>query len=42
MAENKPTMGIINEVGDLGLGFDECSEKEQEQIREQLEFEKEK
>lgn len=30
-------IGIINEIGDLGLGFDPISEEEAEQIKEQLE-----
>lgn len=28
-------IGIINEIGDLGLGFDPITEEEQKQIEEQ-------
>lgn len=29
----KEKIGVINEVGDLGLGFDEISEEEEEKIK---------
>lgn len=32
--------GVINEVGDLGLGFTPVSESEQKQLKEQQEEEK--
>lgn len=28
-------IGVINEIGDLGLGFDELSEKDQKALNEQ-------
>lgn len=33
--ETDNTYGIINEIGDLGLGFDPISEEDQEKIKEQ-------
>ena len=30
-------IGIINEIGDLGLGFDPISEEDKEKIQEQME-----
>lgn len=30
-------VGIINEIGDLGLGFDPISEEDREKIKEQFE-----
>lgn len=33
----KREIGIINEIGDLGLGFDPISEEDKEKIKEQLE-----
>lgn len=30
-------IGIINEIGDLGLGFDPISEDDKEKIKEQIE-----
>lgn len=38
--ENK-NIGVINEVGDLGLGFYPINESEQEQLREEKESNKE-
>jgi len=32
--------GVINEIGDLGLGFDELSEKDQKILKEEKEEEK--
>ena len=32
---NEP-IGIINEIGDLGLGFDPVTEEEAEKIKEQI------
>lgn len=34
--------GVIHEVGDLGLGFNQISEEESEKIREQKEKENNK
>lgn len=36
---NKPQVGIINEIGDLGLGFDPLSEEDQKILEEQQEKE---
>lgn len=33
--EKENNVGIINEVGDLGLGFEPLSEEDQEKIKEQ-------
>lgn len=33
-------IGVIHEVGDMGLGFDELNEKEQKALREQEEKQK--
>lgn len=35
MEDNK-TIGIINEIGDLGLGFEPVSDEEQKKIEEQM------
>ena len=32
MQDKNQPIGIINEVGDLGLGFDELSKKDQEKL----------
>ncbi len=32
---NDGRYGVINEVGDLGLGFDPLNEKDQQTVREQ-------
>lgn len=32
---NNEPIGIINEIGDLGLGFDPISEEDMEKIKEQ-------
>ena len=32
---SKEQIGIINEIGDLGLGFEELSEKDSEKLKEQ-------
>ena len=34
--DNKEPIGIINEIGDLGLGFDPVTEEEAEKIKEQF------
>ena len=34
--QNKEQVGIINEIGDLGLGFDPIDESEAEKIKEQI------
>ena len=34
---NQQTIGIINEVGDLGLGFDELSENDKEKLNKEKE-----
>ena len=34
--DNKEPIGIINEIGDLGLGFDLVTEEEAEKIKEQF------
>lgn len=39
--ENKQ-IGIINEIGDLGLGFEELTEQQQEQVKENLEEKKDR
>ena len=31
--ENKEQIGIINEIGDLGLGFDPITEEDMEKIK---------
>ena len=33
--EDKQKVGVITEVGDLGLGFNELSEKDQKVVKEQ-------
>jgi hypothetical protein len=40
MADNK--YGVINEVGDLGLGFQELNEEDQKVLQEQLKHEQDK
>lgn len=37
MCEKNTEIGIINEIGDLGLGFDPISEEDKEKIKEQFE-----
>lgn len=37
MCEKNNEVGIINEIGDLGLGFDPISEEDKEKIKEQFE-----
>ena len=37
MQNNNQTIGIINEVGDLGLGFDELSENDKEKLNKEKE-----
>ena len=37
MKDNNQPIGIINEVGDLGLGFDELSEKDKEKLNKEKE-----
>lgn len=37
---NDPRYGVINEIGDLGLGFDEVSDKDQKVLKEQEESKK--
>lgn len=33
MNNNEPQVGVINEIGDLGLGFDPITEAEKEKIK---------
>lgn len=33
--EDKQKVGVITEVGDLGLGFNELNEKDQKVVKEQ-------
>lgn len=42
MENNNTQIGIINEIGDLGLGFEELTEQQQEQVRENLEEKKDR
>lgn len=37
MQDNNQPIGIINEVGDLGLGFDELSENDKEKLNKEKE-----
>lgn len=37
MKDNNQPIGIINEVGDLGLGFDELSENDKEKLNKEKE-----
>ena len=37
MQDNNQPIGIINEVGDLGLGFDELSENDKEKLNKEQE-----
>jgi hypothetical protein len=32
---NEGKIGVIHEIGDMGLGFNELSKKEQQQLKEQ-------
>lgn len=36
MENNNKQIGIITEIGDLGLGFEELTEQQQEQVKENL------
>lgn len=36
MENTNTQIGIINEIGDLGLGFEELTEQQQEQVKENL------
>lgn len=42
MENNNTQIGIINEIGDLGLGFEELTEQQQEQVKENLEEKKDR
>ena len=42
MENNNTQIGIINEVGDLGLGFEELTEQQQEQVKENLKEKKDR
>lgn len=42
MENNNKQIGIITEIGDLGLGFEELTEQQQEQVRENLEEKKDR
>ena len=35
--EQKPQLGVINEIGDLGLGFDPLTPEERAKLEEQEE-----
>lgn len=37
---NNGAYGVIHEVGDLGLGFNELDKKDQEQLRKDEEYKK--
>ena len=37
MKDNNQPIGIINEVGDLGLGFDELNENDKEKLNKEKE-----
>ena len=37
MQDNNQPIGIINEVGDLGLGFDELNENDKEKLNKEKE-----
>ena len=37
MQDNNQPIGIINEVGDLGLGFDELNENDKEKLNKEQE-----
>lgn len=37
MNQNENQIGVINEIGDLGLGFDPISEEEAEQLKKKEE-----
>ncbi len=34
--KDQDKVGVIHEIGDLGLGFDEVDEKDQEKLKEEL------
>ena len=34
--KDQDKVGVINEIGDLGLGFDEVDEKDQDKLKEEL------
>lgn len=36
-----PEIGVINEIGDMGLGFDPLTESQQEKLKESSENNKE-
>nr|DAF97743.1 MAG TPA: hypothetical protein [Myoviridae sp. ctYA416] len=42
MENNNTQIGIINEIGDLGLGFEELTEQQQEQVKENLKEKKDR
>lgn len=42
MENTNTQIGIINEIGDLGLGFEELTEQQQEQVKENLEEKKDR
>ena len=42
MENNNTQIGIINEIGDLGLGFEELIEQQQEQVKENLKEKKDR
>ena len=42
MENNNTQSGIINEIGDLGLGFEELTEQQQEQVKENLKEKKDR
>lgn len=42
MENNNKQIGIITEIGDLGLGFEELTEQQQEQVRENLKEKKDR
>jgi hypothetical protein len=42
MENTNTQIGIINEIGDLGLGFEELTEQQQEQVKENLKEKKDR
>lgn len=42
MENNNKQIGIITEIGDLGLGFEELTEQQQEQVKENLKEKKDR
>ena len=42
MENTNTQIGITNEIGDLGLGFEELTEQQQEQVKENLEEKKDR